>query len=188
MLKGNKINLRVVRRQDLDSLFLLLSDVENRGDFFPIRLTSEPQFRERFEKTGFWQEDEGRLLIVDKSDDTILGIIKYEKTINYFDALELGYILFNQSRRNQGLMTEAVSMLVRFLFETRKVHRLHLTVDVGNLASRRVAEKCGFRSEGIARQAIFHRGKNIDTEWFSLLRDEFATRLKEADSLNREVS
>jgi RimJ/RimL family protein N-acetyltransferase len=35
-----------------------------------------------------------------------------------------------------------------------------------------VAEKCGFTSEGIARKAVFLRGKNVDVEYFSLLREE----------------
>jgi [ribosomal protein S5]-alanine N-acetyltransferase len=58
------------------------------------------------------------------------------------------------------------------LFDTRKIRRLQLTVVVGNLASKRVAEKCGFTREGIARKAVFLRGQNVDLEWFSLLREE----------------
>jgi [ribosomal protein S5]-alanine N-acetyltransferase len=50
------------------------------------------------------------------------------------------------------------------LFETRKIRRLQLTVVVGNLAFKRVAEKCGFTSEGIARKAVFLRGQNVDLE------------------------
>ena len=69
-------------------------------------------------------------------------------------------------------MTEALSLLVRYLFDTKKVNRLELTTLVGNAASKRVAEKCGFKSEGIARQAVFHRGENVDLERFSILREE----------------
>jgi ribosomal-protein-alanine N-acetyltransferase len=47
-----------------------------------------------------------------------------------------------------------------------------LTVVVGNLASKRVAEKGGFTSEGIARKAVFLQGQNVDMAWFSLLREE----------------
>ena len=69
-------------------------------------------------------------------------------------------------------MTEALSLLARYLFETRTIRRLQLSVVVGNLASKRVAEKCGFTSEGIARKAVFLRGEHRDLEWFSLLREE----------------
>jgi RimJ/RimL family protein N-acetyltransferase len=69
-------------------------------------------------------------------------------------------------------MTEALSLFVHYLFEAKKVNRLQLTVVVGNEASKRVAEKCGFRSEGILRQTMFHRGKYVDLEMFALLREE----------------
>jgi RimJ/RimL family protein N-acetyltransferase len=45
-------------------------------------------------------------------------------------------------------------------------------VDPLNLASKRVAEKCGFKFEGIARGSFFHKGKNHDSEVYSILRDE----------------
>jgi len=172
MIKGGKINLRVVRESDLETLFDFVSDIENRGHFFPIYLTSEAKFRQEFEETGFWERDKGQLLIVDE-EDMILGSIVFIRSIPYFDALEIGYIVFDQASRNQGIMTEALSLFARFLFETKKVNRLHLTVIVGNAASKRVAEKCGFKFEGVARQAIFHRGKNLDLEWYALLREEF---------------
>jgi ribosomal-protein-alanine N-acetyltransferase len=69
-------------------------------------------------------------------------------------------------------MIEALSLLARYLFETRTIRRLQLTVVVGNLASKRIAEKCGFTREEIARKAVFLRGKHVDLEWFSLLREE----------------
>jgi ribosomal-protein-alanine N-acetyltransferase len=173
MIKGEKINLRVVQERDLDTFFQLWADIENRGDFFPIFLNSESEFKKKFQENGFWTDDFGRLLITDKEDAQILGSIWYFKSVPYFDALEIGYILFEKNSRNRGFMTEALSLLVRFLFETKTFHRLQLTVAVGNKASKRVAEKCRFTSEGVARKAVFLQGKHKDIEWFSLLRDEF---------------
>ena len=72
MIRGKKINLRVVQEKDLDTLFDLWSDIENRGDFFPISLSSESQFKQRFQETGFWDEEFGQLLIVDQDDSRIL--------------------------------------------------------------------------------------------------------------------
>jgi ribosomal-protein-alanine N-acetyltransferase len=176
MIKGKQINLRVVRERDLDTLFELLSDVENRGEYFPIDLPSEPDFKRAFHEDGFWSEERRRLLVVDK-DDRILGHIWCFKSVSYFDALEIAGILFDPKDRNKGLMTEALGLTVRFLFETTKVNRLQLTVALGNEASKRVAQKCGFKSEGVARQAMFQKGKHLDLEWFSLLREDYQAGL-----------
>jgi [ribosomal protein S5]-alanine N-acetyltransferase len=171
MIRGEKITLRVVQEKDLDRLFQSYSDIENRGEFFPIWLPSEAVFKNDFKRHGFWDADHRRLVIVDH-EDTILGSIWFHQPVRYFDALEIGYILFDEGSRNKGYMTEALVLLVRYLFETRTIRRLQLTVAVGNMASKRVAEKCGFTSEGIARKAVFLRGKNVDVEYFSLLREE----------------
>jgi ribosomal-protein-alanine N-acetyltransferase len=42
----------------------------------------------------------------------------------------------------------------------------------GNTGSKRVAEKCGYRFEGVARGAVFHRGVYQDMEVYSILREE----------------
>jgi len=65
-----------------------------------------------------------------------------------------------------------LSLLTKYLFSAKKINRLQLTVIVGNTASKRVAEKCGFKLEGVMRGAIFHHGENKDLEMYSLLRDE----------------
>jgi ribosomal-protein-alanine N-acetyltransferase len=52
------------------------------------------------------------------------------------------------------------------------IERLQMQIHPENLASKRVAEKCGFKLEGTARGALFHRGKNCDAEVYSLLRTE----------------
>jgi RimJ/RimL family protein N-acetyltransferase len=172
MIKGEKINLRVVREKDLPILFDRWSDIENRGEFFPIFLSSEAKFYDEFKKTGMWTDESGRLLIVNKKDDAILGMIFFFKSVPYFDALEIGYILFEAGQRGKGLMSEALTLLTRFLFETKTIRRLQLTVCVGNTPSKKVAEKCGFQSEGIARQAVFIKGRYLDIEWFSILRED----------------
>jgi [ribosomal protein S5]-alanine N-acetyltransferase len=171
MIRGEHITLRVVQEKDLETLFGYYSDIDNRGEFFPLWLPSEAVFKHDFHQHGFWRDHRGRLVIVDQAD-TIRGSIWFYQPMRYFDALEIGYLMFDRESRNKGYMTEALALLTRYLFETRKIRRLQLTVVVGNLASKRVAEKCGFTSEGIARKAVFLRGQHVDLEWFSLLREE----------------
>jgi ribosomal-protein-alanine N-acetyltransferase len=161
----------VVQENDLETLFRYSSDIDNRGEFFPLWLPSEAVFKHDFHQHGFWRDHRGRLVIVDHAD-TMLGSIWFYQPMRYFDALEIGYLLFDRGSRKKGYMTEALSLLARYLFETKKMRRLQLTVVVGNLASKRAADKCGFTSEGIARKAVFLRGQNVDLEWFSLLREE----------------
>ena len=62
--------------------------------------------------------------------------------------------------------------MTKFLFDSKQVNRLRLMIDPGNVASRRVAEKCGYRREGTARGSVYHHGRIHDMDMYAILRDE----------------
>ena len=69
-------------------------------------------------------------------------------------------------------MTEAVQLLVDYLFGAKKEHRIQLVIVGENGASRRIAETCGFALEGTVRGAFFNDGRNQDVLLYSLLRSD----------------
>jgi [ribosomal protein S5]-alanine N-acetyltransferase len=171
VLKGKSVQLRPVRQSDLQELYTRHIDLANRGDFFPWSFLSEIEFRRRFEKNGFWEKEEGLLLIVEKAGN-LLGHIEFFQTVSYLDELELSYQIYDQAERGHGYTTEAVTLLVRYLFGYQKTNRIRLIIHPENGASRRVAEKCGFTHEGTARGAWYHLGTSHDVEVYAILRDE----------------
>jgi [ribosomal protein S5]-alanine N-acetyltransferase len=171
MLKGKSILLRPVRQSDLQELYAWHIDISNRGNFYPLGFLSESEFRRRFEDKGFWEKEEGMLLIVDGAGKMV-GHIEFFKTVNYLDELELSYQIYEQSERGKGYATEAVNLLVWYLFGRLKNNRIRLVIHPENSTSRRVAEKCGFTHEGTARCAWYHLGTNHDVEIYAILRGE----------------
>ncbi|HVT12283.1 MAG TPA: GNAT family protein [Fimbriimonadaceae bacterium] len=172
MLRGEKVNLRTVRSRDLETYLELSSEIGTRGEYYPLQLPTETSLRARFEKDGFWGEDTGLLLIVDRQSDRILGMIVYFKPVHYYDGFEIGYILFNPTDRGKGYMTEALRLFCRYLFDLKPIHRLQVQVQRENAGSRKVAEKCGFQFEGTSRSAFVSHGQPVDIDVFSLLRGE----------------
>lgn len=173
MIKGSKITLRTVRETDLDNLYELWSDIRKRGENFPLNIQSETSFKKDFHETGFWTDGYRQFLICNK-EEQVVGSVFVFKVQSYFNGVEIGYILFDEGSRNKGFVTEAVSLFVKYLFSSQMINRIQLLVSPLNLASKRVAEKCGFKFEGIARGATFHKSKNQDVEVYSILRDEVA--------------
>lgn len=171
MLRADSIELRPVRQDDLEELYARHIDIDNRGDYFPVTVLSESAFRRRFQDSGFWGEDKGILLITNGTGN-IVGHIQFFRTVSYLDELELSYQIYEAVERGQGTMTTAVNLLVRYLFEQLKANRIRLVIHPDNVASRRVAEKCGFVCEGTARGAWYHRGRNHDVVVYAILRQE----------------
>ncbi len=171
MLDGDSIRLRLVREADLSAMHAFEEDIANRGEFFPLGVTSSRTLADRYAESGFWGPTEGLLLIVAR-DGELLGHIEFFETVAYLDELELSYILYSAEHRGRGIATEAVRLLTGYLFARTKANRIRLVIHPDNAASRRVAEKSGYTFEGVARGAWYHRGRNHDVEVWSVLRAE----------------
>jgi len=88
---------------------------------------------------------------------------------------DIGYVL-NQAFWGQGYATESVQALLKYGFETLKLHRIIATTHPDNRASGRVLEKCGFRYEGRRREDKLVRGEWRDSLVFSILEQDWGSR------------
>jgi [ribosomal protein S5]-alanine N-acetyltransferase len=84
----------------------------------------------------------------------------------------IGYWCAREAR-GRGLTTRALRLLSRHALEDLGIERLELITDPDNHASQRVAEKVGFRREGVLRSHLPHPdGRRRDSVMFSLLPGE----------------
>jgi [ribosomal protein S5]-alanine N-acetyltransferase len=171
MLSGERVVLSPIREADLPAFYEAHVDLRSRGAYFPLGVVSESVWRARFAENGLWERDEGTLLIRNL-DGRIIGHIEFFIPVNYWDAYELSYQLYDEAHAGHGYTTEAVQLLVDYLFGTKKKHRIQLVIVPDNAASKRIAEKCGFIYEGRLRGAFFNDGRNHDVDLFGLLRDD----------------
>lgn len=85
-----------------------------------------------------------------------LRLNRYRKGVG-----EIGYFV-DPAFWGQGIASGAVKQLERIGFEELGLFRLVIRMDVRNLASERVAEKCGYLKEGTLRKAVFIGGSFCD--------------------------
>jgi RimJ/RimL family protein N-acetyltransferase len=74
--------------------------------------------------------------------------------------------------RGRGVAPAAVLAVCRSAFETQGLDLVEWSAEIGNEASRRVAEKAGFVMEGQLRKRLVHRGQRVDAWIGSLLKGE----------------
>jgi [ribosomal protein S5]-alanine N-acetyltransferase len=171
VLIGERVVLSPVREVDLPAFYEAHIDIRNRGSFFPLGVLSESTIRSRFAQTGFWEREEGTLLIRNRGGQMV-GHIEFFPPVGYWDAFELSYQLYDDAHAGRGYTTEAVQLLVDYLFGSKKKHRIQLVIVPDNAASKRIAEKCGFTYEGLVRGAFFNDGRNHDVELYGLVRTD----------------
>lgn len=81
---------------------------------------------------------------------------------------EIGYWL-GQPFWGQGIMTEAVRLMVNFGFENLKFHRIYAGAFLANKGSAKVLLKNGFKREGLLRDRWFRFGRWQSVELYSRL-------------------
>jgi ribosomal-protein-alanine N-acetyltransferase len=66
-------------------------------------------------------------------------------------------------------MADALRVIVRFVFEGLRLHRLEAACIPTNLPSQGVLKKCGFREEGLAREYLCINGVWQDHMLFAIV-------------------
>lgn len=82
----------------------------------------------------------------------ILGMCGYHRIDAQNRSGQIGYWL-SQEAQGRGVMTRCVTALVLYGFAKLDLHRQLIACAEENRASAAVAERCGFRFEGVARDA-----------------------------------
>jgi len=152
ILETERLILRHLVPDDLDSLFALYSDPEIRR-YFPEGTLTYAETKEELEwflhghpdhpELGLWatvHKKTGRLI-------GRCGLLPW--TIDQRFEVEVAYLLAKEVW-GQGLGTEAAQAVLDYGFGTLRLPRLICLIDRENLASIRVAEKIGmtFEKEG----------------------------------------
>jgi RimJ/RimL family protein N-acetyltransferase len=164
------VNLKIVEKEDLPSLLEWFNDPEFHGRYNPLVQLSMAEMEKCFDRPN-----RPKSFLMQKKDGTKVGIIESRDVIpNKSDVfgLELAYSML-PGERGKGYCTEAINLLLDFLFLSSAVARVQVITDTKNAASLRVLEKTGFRKEGTIRKFMFSRGEWRDGYLCSILREEW---------------
>jgi ribosomal-protein-alanine N-acetyltransferase len=105
--------------------------------------------------------------------DQLLGIIEAFDFNQKVNMVTIGYFLA-ESHWGKGVATEAVKILLKFLFMDVNVNRIQAAVMPLNENSKKVLLKNGFIKEGMLRQAALWAGKGIvDLEMYSISKEDY---------------
>jgi RimJ/RimL family protein N-acetyltransferase len=117
--------------------------------------------------------DQETFAVTDAGSGRVLGSIGLGRPVD--GVCEIGYWI-RADARGQGATTRALVLLSRAVLEREGVERAQLRADIENVSSRRVAEKAGFRLEGVLRSAHWNArlGRRQDWAMYSLLRADLA--------------
>ncbi len=129
--------------------------------------------------SSYWREGSSAPFgVVDADKGEVLGGVGLRWIGEEHGVGEVGYWIRRQDR-GRGLTRRGVLLLVRWAFDSLGCERLQLRAELDNIPSQRVAEKSGFRREGVLRSFHFDARENrrVDHVMYSLLPSELPGRI-----------
>jgi ribosomal-protein-alanine N-acetyltransferase len=110
--------------------------------------------------------------VTEKNSDKCIGIMGFYRTQPEHFRSELGYMLLPEYW-GKGYVTEAVTTLLNFAFNTLNFHSIEAVIDSRHKASERVLQKNGFTKEAHFVENFYYNNEFTDTVIYSLLKRNF---------------
>jgi RimJ/RimL family protein N-acetyltransferase len=97
-----------------------------------------------------------------------VGVASYLRLDHVNGSAEVGAIVLSAGLQRTTAATEAMFLMMRHVLGDLGYRRYEWKCDSANAPSRRAAARLGFTYEGTFRNALVYKGRNRDTDWFSI--------------------
>jgi ribosomal-protein-alanine N-acetyltransferase len=161
-IRVSKYLLRKAKKEDAPYFFKYLTDPEViKHTSYDVKSVTDIENWFSDYEVMFSKKQRISWIIEDTTTNTPIG------DINFFDIQvnhqkgEIGYFLYKEYW-GQGVMSEILSTILEYLFNTVQTHRIQAIVIEENIGSRRLLEKNGFTVEGVLKDYKNCRGKYYD--------------------------
>ena len=106
------------------------------------------------------------------TEGPFLGVIRTDEIDLQNRSIRVGLDI-DPTKRGQGCATKLYCALLKWLFDYRNFHRVHLAVLESNTIGLKLYLNAGFKEEGRQRDAIWRDGAWRDYLLMSILEDEY---------------
>jgi len=168
---GPRVLIRHLGRQDLKRIKNWFRNAELISLAFGIQGTPETLQRiaEDYYREIFWWQKNA--LAIDTVGGETIGFMKYTVREDHEVHAKVGILIGERPYWEHGYGTEAMGMLLTYLFDTMKVDRVELDTAEFNTRAQRSFEKCGFRRMGTFTEVNFQDGRTSQKIWMSIDRE-----------------
>lgn len=176
MYEGKLVKLRELKSEDIHLAYEFMNDQDvvmylNPGIPYPMTLEKEKAWFEAQKNNN----DTYSFSIETLEEGLYIGGCG----INNYDwkngTATVGIFIGNREYKSKGYGTDAMAVLLDFIFKQTNINRVQLYVYSFNERAIKSYRKNGFVEEGRLRQRIFRNGRYYDEVVMSILREEYFT-------------
>lgn len=132
-----------------------------------------------FESYRAWAEDAALgddplfFAVVPLDTEEPAGVASFLRIDAANGVIEVGHINYAPPLQRTRAASEAMYLMMRYVFDELGYRRYEWKCDALNAASCAAARRLGFTYEGTFRQATIYKRRNRDTAWFSMIDREW---------------
>lgn len=157
-IENSVVKLRAPEPSDLELLYTW----ENNMEIWKVSNTITPYSKYVLKKyiesshLDIWETRQLRLIIEAKNQSSLMCVPVGTIDLFDFDPFHLragiGILIANKENRKKGYATEALSLLIRYAFETLQLHQLYCNISSDNLVSLQLFKNQGFVEVGVKKE------------------------------------
>lgn len=164
-----EVELTSLRPGDSPQLFAWINDRELVEFGAPFRPVSHEEHDAWFEQI---REREDVRIFGIRENDRLIGSCQLHSIHPVHRSAELQIRIGAEDARGRGVGGEVLKQLLRYGFDELDLHRIYLQVFATNERAIRLYEGCGFRREGVLREAALIKGAWVDVLLMAMLRHD----------------
>lgn len=172
-----RLRLREIQPSDAEALYAIHSDADWMrwyGVDPLVDLSQASQLADLF--AGWFHAGTGfRWGLERRSDRQLIGSCGLFRWNRSWRNCVIGYEIARSVQR-EGYMREALEIVLNFGFTAMHLHRIQAETHPDNAPSIALAQRMGFRLEGIHREQAYWGGRFHDLNCYSLLAQEWRQR------------
>lgn len=174
MYKGKKVILTEYRKEDIKKALGYVNNPEVKslltpGIPFPYTLEDEEKWYDSLSAN----KDTYNFAIRTLEDNKYIGGCGIN-SVNWKNSnVIIGIFIGDKDYWSKGYGTDALNVLIKFIFEEMNINKIKLNVYSFNKRAIKSYEKCGFKVEGVLREEVYRFGKYQDDILMGLLRSEW---------------
>jgi RimJ/RimL family protein N-acetyltransferase len=170
VLEGRGVRLEPAGAQHVDDLHAALcrEDDEPLWTYLPWERPRDRDELAAIVERGAADRGQVRYAIVPVETGRAAGFCSLMRIDEEMGSIEVGGIALGRQLQRSRAATEAMALLMRHVFDDLGYRRYEWKCDSLNGPSRRAAIRLGFIWEGRFRNAVVVKGRNRDTDWFSI--------------------
>jgi RimJ/RimL family protein N-acetyltransferase len=106
--------------------------------------------------------------VINKINNTVSGITSLINIVQQHGTIEIAHVHFSPNIKKTRVATEAIYLMLSYVFDRLKYRRCEWKCDVLNEGSKSAAIRFGFVPEGVFENHFIVKNRSRDTAWYAI--------------------